>query len=443
MDPHQLNMEKVFRDRFRDYSPGVPKHTWADIQSNLDHNRKKRLNYYRVAATVAVLIMSGLLYYFSTVDLNTNFFALRDKNYPVYSNENISGGNNSPSVSHKISQSRFSKINKTSSGEENTEQKSGIRSESSNQQKMDKKLTPRVEGIATREKQNELAALDDRSKNEEVQQHDRIVHYFSSLPVEEPDALKKPVSKKLSLSAGLSPTLSYRTVIQNASYTDPELQGNAPDESSLLAYSSGLGVGYEVFDNLRIRSGLYYSQIGQRLDNVVVSSESYTMRGTQGYLQVSNSWGNVELMSDRIQPKPPEDINEYGPVSMDATSEYNLDNTLTQRLEFLKVPLMMEVRILDTKIGLDIIGGFNANFLINNGVYMRTPEKNQYVGETTGLEKVNYSSVLGFGFNYDISDHTKFFVQPMFDYYLHTMIEDNIRVYPYSFNLFTGFSVYF
>src|SRR6056297_3643040 len=147
MDPHQLNMEKVFRDRFRDYSPGVPKHTWADIQSNLDHNRKKRLNYYRVAATVAVLIMSGLLYYFSTVDLNTNFFALRDKNYPVYSNENISGGNNSPSVSHKISQSRFSKINKTSSGEENTEQKSGIRSESSNQQKMDKKLTPRVEGL--------------------------------------------------------------------------------------------------------------------------------------------------------------------------------------------------------------------------------------------------------------------------------------------------------
>jgi hypothetical protein len=443
MNPYQLNIEKVFRDRLRNYSPEAPRETWADIQLSLDQGKKRKVYWYRVAATVAVLILSGLLYYFTTADLLKNPLALQNYNKAEYTTEKTQNTNNIP---NKIAQSRFSKINKSTEEEKLEGGNSTRELNEENRGKPKRKLVSKIGGISTPTHQNRLAKIGEKKKTEEKEKKNQIYDYafLNTVPGNNKDLYEKSKKGKLSLSAGLSPTLSYRTVVENPEIaSNPEIQQNLPDESSLLAYSSGLGVGYEVFKNFKIRSGLYYSQIGQRLNNVTVSQNSYTLKGTQGYHQVPNSWGNVELMSDKIQPETPEDLNEYGPVTMDVTDEFSLDNTLTQRLEFLKVPLMMELRVLDTKIGLDIIGGFNANFLINNGVYMATQESNQYVGETTGLEKVNYSSVLGFGFNYDISDNTKFFIQPMFDYYLHTVIEENTRVYPYSFNLFTGFSVYF
>ena len=106
--------------------------------------------------------------------------------------------------------------------------------------------------------------------------------------------------------------------------------------------------------------------------------------------------------------------------------------------------MILRYRLVDRRLGFNLLGGLSTNFLVGSNAYFQQGDNREYIGTTGDLKTVNYSSVLGLGLQFSIKPNFHINMEPTFRYYLNSInTGSGIGSHPYSLGFYTGISYSF
>jgi len=290
-----INIDNAFRKQLGDYEQSPPPGVWDNIEHSLDSGRKPLWrNILSIAASLALMfLISGLI-----ILQNYNFLTDRVSSLNL---EQSQSGNNSNEIlpaSQPIKPGNF--ISKLS--DERLQGRSAV-SQKRNQNSGDINRNSEMRDLLSDnqlDKAKPLYAGIIEQKEKEKRTHsfnnNSFTYSYTEDVFENLGSFSMPKEKesKVLLGSTMSPTISYRDVSGN---NQSEI-----DERSLIAYSGGVTVGYQLSERLKLKSGVYYSQIGQTLNDVEVNSGSFTRIGQDPLVNITGSMGTYELHVNDIRP---------------------------------------------------------------------------------------------------------------------------------------------
>jgi hypothetical protein len=240
-------------------------------------------------------------------------------------------------------------------------------------------------------------------------------------------------------------------------YMRPELGSSemssqiSSSEKSRVSYSGGVGFSYKISKKLSIQSGLYYSSIGNEVDNINSFAGFRPFDYTKGdhNFEVLTSSGRIytenpdvfliDMSGDRVMTKFTNDV--FDPTKADLSY---INNSLFQNFSYLEMPVILRYKVIDKSVDFNLIGGLSYNLLVNNSVNAVIDGSKYNIGKTAGLNPFMISSSVGMGLEYSLSEKISLNLEPTFRYYLNPF--SNIRGvggHPYSFGMFSGLSYKF
>jgi hypothetical protein len=144
-------------------------------------------------------------------------------------------------------------------------------------------------------------------------------------------------------------------------------------------------------------------------------------------------------------------VIEFSETPVGAELVANLDNAagyenalltegeFSQVFDFIEIPLYARYNLIDSKIGLQIMGGLNAGIIVGNNAYMENQYGLQNVGKTQEISTLNLSGTVGVGLSYAIGNRLSLGVEPRLNYYLNSINQNpEVEFRPYRIGIFTG-----
>ncbi len=224
-------------------------------------------------------------------------------------------------------------------------------------------------------------------------------------------------------------------------------------EQPVISYTGGFALAYKVSKRFSLQSGLYYASYGNELSGItsfggfqnydqVKGNNNFEVHTSNGTVYTSNA--DVYLIDNLSDNRVASyfDKGSFDPTK--ASLEY-LNNSLRQNLGYLEVPIILRYKIVDRTIDFNVIGGLSSNLLVNNSVYASVDGGKYEVGKTEGLNAILFSSSLGMGMEYSISNNLSLNLEPTFRYYLNPFnsVAGMNNMHAYTFGIFSGLSYKF
>ena len=210
-------------------------------------------------------------------------------------------------------------------------------------------------------------------------------------------------------------------------------------KSGNINMSYGVAVGYEISDRLKIRSGVHKVDYGYDTNDITFSSSLVSSTSTQisniNYTTTSRTL--VVESSSAPQSADPTAVNDI--IAQNPTRSGNM----VQEFGYIEVPLELNYALLDRKFNIDLIGGVSSLFLVNNTVTLESGGTSTEMGEANNINDLNFSTNVGLGMNYELSNSMKVHLEPMFKYQLNTFTGTEGSFRPYSLGVYTGLSFKF
>ena len=238
----------------------------------------------------------------------------------------------------------------------------------------------------------------------------------------------------------------YASNMLNASSTPVDLGG-------------GISVEFKKGKRWSLQSGVYYSGMGQSSGNSsfpnrnLVSSDYSTEHGKEYF----NAPVNIDSKSSKMMMNSAAGVIEFSGIPSGIVLGTNLedkslasnavvvsDASFIQNFEYIEIPLYLRYTIIDSRFGVEMLGGFSSNVLVGNNTYMESNTGKSLVGSTQNMESLNYSGTLGIGLKYGLSKRFYLNVEPRVKYYLNSLNSNSDVTYkPYTIGVFTGLSYEF
>ncbi len=430
MDDREANIDIVFRNGLKDYEVLPPQDVWNNIHPVI-RKKQRPMAFLRAAAMFAVLISLSILAYRFSRELPSvpegTVMAMTPESYapepeiilatePVY---DISGTvNNRPLLSDQqiLNPVTTDNLNTTVSKPESTPGSDAL------------KGNDRIG--------SDYLALDYRNPG--------YIGIEDENTLDLPDNTSRKIPNRWSISALVSPTYQSRF----SSGENEAVSQVMNKEQTILSYSGGLALSYKVNRRFSIQSGLYYSSIGKELSGITAysgfedhfytkGSSNFTVLTSNGSVLTSNNdiFLTDGLSAERIQTSY--NNNVFDPVK----SELNfLDNPVHQIFSYLELPVVLRYKVIDRALDFNLIGGVSSNLLVNNSV---NAGKTQ-IGTTDGMNIITFSSSIGMGMEYNLSNNLSLNLEPTFRYYINPFTNiPGMNIHPYSFGVFSGISYKF
>ena len=213
----------------------------------------------------------------------------------------------------------------------------------------------------------------------------------------------------------------------------------------------GFSVQYKTGKKWSVESGIYYAQNGQRSSNSPGTTYSNAMYGpafdteksyfntavsmSNGQMAMNSTAGIIEFSGTPRGTELATSVeNSYaGSNSLVTSSEFS------QVFDFVEIPLYVRYDVIDSKVGVQIIGGINAGIVAGNNVFMENRYGTQNIGKTQDISTLNISGTIGFGLNYDLSRRISMAVEPRLNYYLNSINQNpDVMFRPYRIGVYTG-----
>jgi len=262
--------------------------------------------------------------------------------------------------------------------------------------------------------------------------------------------IEKEEEEKLnrwSVSSNVAPVY-FNSLGQEGSSLDNQFAENTKQGQINMSY--GVGGSYAINKKLKIRAGINRVDLGYRTNDVLVLDN---LSPTASISQP----GVVGLAETQARPQQLSNVSVVkahaanGFISGSELSARSAPNqlltkdqiSLDQSLGFIEVPIEIEYSLVESKFGLNVIGGFSTLFLNNNEIFAVEDGNSSYFGEATNINNMSYSANFGIGFNYDISKQFRFNLEPTFKYQINTFNNTSGEFNPYFIGLYTGLSFKF
>lgn len=253
------------------------------------------------------------------------------------------------------------------------------------------------------------------------------------------------------VGAQVSPAFS----VESGSYA-PVYASNMINSSKVnpIDLGGGFSVEYKTSKRLSVQSGIYYAGIGQSSGNYSASSgrDLLTADGVSGYFNAP-----VAIEADKVMMNSAAGVIELNGVPPSLVMSSGMDDKsfasnavmvsdarFIQNFQYIEVPVYLRYALLDSRFGLDMLGGFSSNVLIGNDTYLENSAGRSLIGITQDMRTFNYSATLGLGFRYGLNKHFSLNVEPRVKYFLNSLNSNSsVRYKPYIFGIYTGVSYEF
>ncbi len=439
MDNRDSNIDLVFRNGLKDLEVLPPVEVWDNICPVI-RRRQRPFIFIRVAAVAAVLVTVSLLAYRWTMELSpeiqTGTLALNEEE-PVQELSNAA-------MARPVNINRDNPVilKNDPDLDQTIENKSSVMAD-------DYITGP---GLAILPGSNSLTVqpdiilkdqelISDRSFDEGNFELSGTDQYITA------EESEKTVNR-WSIAALASPTYYSRFVSGN----DAISKQLSSSEQALVSYSGGLAFSYRINKRFSVQSGLFYSAIGQEVQginsfsgfrpyDVTKSDHNFEVLTANGTIFTSNP--DLFLSSsgpgDRIMTNYTNDVFDPAKANLKPIS-----NNLLQNFSYLEFPVVLRYKFVDRSVDFNLIGGLSYNMLVGNSVYTTSDGGKYNVGQTQGLNFITFSSSLGMGMEYSVSEKLSLNLEPTFRYYINPFNQMTISgVHPYSFGIFSGVSYKF
>jgi hypothetical protein len=257
----------------------------------------------------------------------------------------------------------------------------------------------------------------------------------------------KAKTDRWSITAMASPTYYMRPELSSSEISNQI----SSSEQSRISYSGGVGFSYKISKKLSVQSGLYYSSIGNEVDNInsFAGFSPFDLSKSDHNFEVLTSSGRIytenhdvfliDMSGNRVITRYTNDV--FDPTK--ANLSY-INNTLFQNFSYLEMPVMVRYKLIDKNVDFNLIGGLSYNLLVYNSVHAVIDGSKYNIGKTEGLNQFMVSSSIGMGMEYSISDKISLNLEPTFRYYLNPYSNiQGVGAHPYSFGIFSGLSYKF
>ena len=494
------DLDKLFQEKFKDFREIPDERVWESIEQSLDQRRKKRRViplWWKLGGVAAVLAIAILAInpFESSVDAEDAVTDIENpvipeqkddtkETIPADFDETISNSNavveeddtdrtetesrlddpvttSAPSLVEKsddiqnerqIEESEIADVKDFENGKEGIDQNAVKEEEDAiadvlrnNQAEQDERLTRANEtNEVLRDKLNEDKAIrnaetaiaEQTEEKDEVEDDKGKKSIFDEIEKQEEEALAER-SKGSKWSVGPSVAPVYFSSFGEGSPIHSSFTSNNKSGNVNLSY--GVGVSYDISKKLKVRSGVHRVDYGYDTNDITFSSSlvasTSTMITNIDYTTTSRNL--VVENSNRTEV-----AQEFSANDIVAESP-SRNGRMVQEFGYVEVPMELNYALLDRKLNIDIIGGFSSLFLINNSVTLESEGTSTEMGEANNLNDVNFSTNVGLGINYELTDKMKVHLEPMFKYQMNTFSATEGNFQPYSVGVYTGMSFKF
>ncbi|MCF8713869.1 PorT family protein [Joostella atrarenae] len=464
------NIERLFQEKFKDFDAAPPEHIWSSIETSLDNkgkqNRKVIPIWWRLggaAAAVALLLLLGSLFLNTPNNAIPSTETITNKPATPSEEKNTNILNEEPAITPKnaiaeeenneketldniknpatkkevnSNNTRVAVSEKSTNKANNNTSKNPI-----NYPEVDKSFANKESSVANKEvaEDNNLVAKNlpqtEEEKDTDIDDSKKrsLLDVVAEMEKEETEvAVNEPKASRWSVNPNIAPV--YYNSLSKGSPINREFSSNSKEGAINMSY--GINVAYNVSKRLSVRSGVNNVNMGYSTNNIEFSPAVFG--STQSLSTVTFNRSDALL-----------NVSSSKNPSFSATSEFqgktddSSEGTMNQEFGYIEVPMELKYRLLDKKFGINIIGGVSSLFLTNNEVTLQSNNLAAEIGEANNLNDLSFSTNIGLGVDYQVSNKLLFNIEPMFKYQLNTFSREDGGFSPYILGVYSGLSFKF
>lgn len=291
-------------------------------------------------------------------------------------------------------------------------------------------LTDTTSIIAEKADENKYGTEKDSLKENAIANLDQTSREFNEEKEEKEIAATN--KNRLSLKTFAAPVVYNNLGSGNA--LDPQFAGNSSNSNLTMAY--GMNLAYQVSEKIKIRSGI--SKVAMSYDIEDVRFSAAIMPNAIQSINYSGNSNNIQIQGNSTRESFSDISTSFAPQN----AARPMLGKINQQFGFIEVPVEIEYSLIDKTIGLNLIGGGSSLFLDENSILLSSNNQNTRLGEANNINNFSFSTNIGLGVNYKLSESFNFNLEPIFKYQLNTFTGTR-DVQPYYFGVYTGFSYKF
>lgn len=463
------NIDNIIREKLENFQTPPPPHIWDNVVSHLaERRRRNRIFYTGWISAAAVVVLAFLAGW--------------------YFNDNLKSDKNSI-VNRETIQTEKSNIDKTIQTELAEENPLTAKTDTENTNQInysETNLQAAVLPVSSKAVLNKTTASDYKSTSREsfnfkkmssvnagVTQNQKIptelarhrnvitVKSFSEqeqlLIAENINNIKKAEKPDNNWKMGMfvAPGYSSYNASHSASYSQNMTYSGSDGNANV---SGGLSVQYKTSKRWIVESGVYYAQNGQESEN---SSHLFARNQNADYVSGPSSLpyfsNEVRVENNNLAmnstagviafngtPKGAELTGDFEATKTGVTNLVVPNGEFSQVFEFMEIPIFVRYRVIDSKIGVELITGLNAGIVVSNNAYINNQYGVQNIGETQDISPVNLSGTVGMGVNYALGKNFSVALEPRLNYYLNSInTNSSVDFRPYRVGFYTGLTYEF
>lgn len=215
-----------------------------------------------------------------------------------------------------------------------------------------------------------------------------------------------------------------------------EFSDNKKDGGVNISY--GIQVAYAINKKFSIRSGVRNVNLNYTTQDIGFAPSINAKNITS--IDYNANSENI-VVSDFNSQTNPKTVNLTAPISDRSLGQEN--GVLHQEFQYIEVPLETSYKLLDTKLGIDMIGGISTLFLTDNSISIDAGDFTTPIGEANNLNAVSFSGNIGLGVHYNLGTQLQLNLEPILKYQFNALNNNPGDFKPYYFGVYTGINFNF
>ncbi len=204
------------------------------------------------------------------------------------------------------------------------------------------------------------------------------------------------------------------------------------DKSGDVNLSYGVQISYEISPKVKIRTGISNVDLSYNTNEISFSTNDLGRR-VAGVDYADNA--RSLAISDNSNGQG---ANTFAPETGLPRLGITSNGSLQQRLSYLEIPVEAIYVISDKRLGLSIVGGMSTLLLNDNTVVLNSPELTTNLGTASGVNEVSFTTNIGLGLDYKMTENVIFNIEPSLKYQLNSFDDSVVDFQPYYLGVYTG-----
>ena len=219
---------------------------------------------------------------------------------------------------------------------------------------------------------------------------------------------------------------------------DPAFSDNA--KSGDVNFSYGVQISYNLSPKIKVRAGVNNVDLSYNTNDIAFAAAPGARRLSGiNYNENARALNIADAGSARLATLAQDNLFGEGANNVNITN-----GSLQQRIGFVEIPVEGVYVVSDKRLGIQLVGGISTLLLNNNEVILNAEDGLQSnLGSANGVNDVSFTTNVGLGLDYKMTDKIKFNMEPSLKYQLNAFDESVGDFKPYFIGLYTGVSYRF